>query len=39
LYEEGPIREEGFNYRSELKNIKGMLKEEGYDDNDLDGAL
>ena len=39
LYEEGPVREQDFNYKSELRNIKDMMKEEGYDGEDLDGAL
>jgi hypothetical protein len=32
LYEEGPVREEDFNYKSELRNLKDMLDSEGYDD-------
>ena len=39
LNEEGPVREQDFNYRSELRNIKDLMKEEGYDGEDLDGAL
>jgi hypothetical protein len=32
LNEEGPVREEDFNYKSELRNINRMLKDEGYDE-------
>ena len=39
LNEEGPVREEDFNYKSELKNINRMLKDEGYDDQEIGQAL
>lgn len=39
LNEEGPVREEDFNYKSELRNINRMLKDEGYDEQDIGQAL
>jgi len=39
LHEEGPIREQDFNYKSELRNLKDMLTYEGYDDAEMFKAL
>jgi hypothetical protein len=39
LYEEGPIREQDFNYKSEMSNLKDMLIQEGYDDSEIARAL
>jgi hypothetical protein len=32
------VREEHFGYKSELKNIKDMLRSEGYDEQDIGKA-
>jgi hypothetical protein len=39
LNDEGPIREDDFAYRSQLKNLKVMLNEEGYDEQELSQAM
>ena len=39
MNEEGPIREEAFQYRVELINLTDFLKKEGYDDKEILDAL
>ena len=39
LYETGPVREQDYHYKSELRNIKDLMKSEGYDEEDTGKAL
>jgi hypothetical protein len=39
LYETGPVREQDYLYKSELRNIKELMKNEGYDEEDTGKAL
>lgn len=39
LYETGPVREQDYLYKSELRNIKDLMKNEGYDEEDTGKAL
>lgn len=39
LNEEGPVRDQDFGYRSELRNIKDLMKAEGYDQSEMENAL
>lgn len=39
LYETGPVREQDYLYKSELRNIKDLMKNEGYDEEDMGKAL
>jgi len=38
MHEEGAVRIEEANYRSELRNIKELMNHEGYDDQDITKA-
>lgn len=39
MHEEGPVREEVFDARSEFKNLKNFMNDEGYDDKHIADAL